>query len=190
MVRRAVPDDGQAVSEIYNAAILGRASTFEVSLTSAEQMQQRIIRTRAEHAFLVAVDAGGVLGWAATMPYALREVYRGVAEFSIFVESASRGVGVGRLLLAALLDEAEDAGLHKVTSRVFVDNSGSRGLCRALGFREVGVHLRHGRLDGDWRDVVTVERLLGVAAVQPAIGMRGAGAMGSPPPDAPPRGAG
>ncbi len=40
----------------------------------------------------------------------------------------------------------------------------SRALLRSIGFREVGTYERHGKLDGNWRDVVIVERLLGEAA--------------------------
>jgi phosphinothricin acetyltransferase len=58
------------------------------------------------------------------------------------------------------LKAAEQAGLWKLLSRVFVDNAASLGMVRALGFREVGVYQKHGRLDGVWRDVVIVERLI------------------------------
>jgi phosphinothricin acetyltransferase len=97
----------------------------------------------------------------------LTAAYDGVAEFSIYVAGAHQGRGAGRLVLQELLAAAERAGLHKVTSRVFTHNAASRALCASVGFREVGVHLRHGRLDGIWRDVVTVEVLLGEAAGDP-----------------------
>ena len=60
----------------------------------------------------------------------------------------------------ALIRAAERAGLWKLVSRVFVENAPSRGVLRSLGFREVGVYERHARLDGAWRDVVIVERLI------------------------------
>ena len=66
--------------------------------------------------------------------------------------------------MEALVDEAERCGLWKLVSRIFPENEASLALCRALGFREVGLYRRHGRLDGEWRDVVIVERLLGPAA--------------------------
>jgi phosphinothricin acetyltransferase len=65
--------------------------------------------------------------------------------------------------MTALIDAAERAGMWKLLSRVFVENHGSRHLLRGLGFREVGIYRRHARLDGAWRDVVIVERLLGEA---------------------------
>lgn len=164
-VRAATPRDADAITLIYNEGIASRRATFETEPRSVEEIRDRIESALPIHAWLVAVDqADLVVGWAATMPYAKRQVYAGVAEFSIYVSSSARGKGVGKLLLTSLLTEAESAGIHKVTSRVFVDNDSSRALCAALGFREVGVQERHGRLDGVWRDVITVEILLGLAA--------------------------
>jgi phosphinothricin acetyltransferase len=90
----------------------------------------------------------------------------GIAEFSVYVERAWRGRGAGRQALERLLQEAQKAGFWKLVSRVFVENAASRTLLRRLGFREVGVYEKHAQLDGVWRDVVIVERLLeaGVAS--------------------------
>jgi len=83
-------------------------------------------------------------------------------------ERLRSGVGararLGGALVAALRDEAEQAGIHKLLGKLFTDNAPSRRLVARHGFREVGTHLRHGRLDGEWRDVVLVELLLGEAA--------------------------
>lgn len=69
--------------------------------------------------------------------------------------------------MEALFEAAEAAGFWKLVSRIFIENTPSRELCRALGFREVGIYRRHGKLDGVWRDVVIVECLLGEAADYP-----------------------
>jgi L-amino acid N-acyltransferase YncA len=91
----------------------------------------------------------------------IAEIYnQGIAEFAVYVAREARGRGAGRLAMQALLDAAAVAGFWKLVSRVFVENAPSRGLLRALGFREVGIYEKHGRLDGVWRDVVIVERLL------------------------------
>ena len=66
---------------------------------------------------------------------------------------------------AGLIDAAEGAGFWKLVSRVIVENEASRALLRSLGFREVGTYRRHGKLDGEWRDCVIVELLLGEAAL-------------------------
>jgi phosphinothricin acetyltransferase len=76
---------------------------------------------------------------------------------------------VGDALLREYLPACEAAGFWKVLSRIFPENAASRALCRRHGFREVGTYVRHGRLDGAWRDVVIVERLLGEAVADPGV---------------------
>ena len=95
--------------------------------------------------------------------YNPRECYRGVGEATVYVERGARGRGIGWRLLEALAVEAERAGYWKLIGRLFPENEASRALLRSCDFREVGVHRRHGRLDGEWRDVLVVERLLGQA---------------------------
>src|SRR5206468_3466741 len=113
---------------------------------------------------LVAESDGAVVGWASWSPYSDRPVYAGIGEYTVYIARAARGAGAGTALLAALVEEAERRGLHKLTSKIFPENEASLATARRLGFREVGVHRRHARLDREWRDVVVVERLLGPAA--------------------------
>jgi phosphinothricin acetyltransferase len=100
------------------------------------------------------------VGWTSADAYRSRECYDGVAEFSVYVDESFRRRGVGVMLLEGLIDAAETAGLWKLISRIFVENAASRSLCAQVGFREVGVYEKHARLDGVWRDVVIVERLI------------------------------
>ena len=84
------------------------------------------------------------------------------------------GQGAGCTVLAALIAAAQAAGLHKLTSRVFSENVASRALLKGLGFAEIGVHRRHAKLDGAWRDCVIVERLIGPAEREaPTDGAKG-----------------
>ena len=69
-------------------------------------------------------------------------------------------------MLAALIEAAAARGMHKLTSRVFPENAASRALLKVLGFEEIGIHRRHGQLDGRWLDCVIVERLLGKGATE------------------------
>ncbi len=100
------------------------------------------------------------MAFAATSTYRPRACYDGIAEFSVYVSRAARRRGAGRLAMLGLMDAAARAGFSKLVSRVFVENTPSRRLLGEIGFREVGVYERHGQLDGVWRDVVIVERLL------------------------------
>ena len=159
-VRSAGVEDAAEVARIYNTGIASRQATFETEHRTSADMTARITGTGPRHAFLVALVDGRVAGWAATFPYSARAVYDGVAEYSVYVDPEVHGRGVGRALLSELLVRARAAGLHKVTSRVFPENTASLTLAESLGFRVVGTHHAHARLDGRWQDVLTVEALL------------------------------
>ncbi|HJZ49436.1 MAG TPA: arsinothricin resistance N-acetyltransferase ArsN1 family A [Roseiflexaceae bacterium] len=156
-IRRAVPDDAPAIARIYNQGIADRVATFETSPRSAEDVRAWF---DGVHPIVVVEEAQDVVAFASTSTYRPRPCYAGIAEFSVYVAREARGQGAGRLAMEALIGEAERAGLWKLVSRVFVENVPSRGLLRSLGFREVGIYEKHGRLDGAWRDVVIVERLI------------------------------
>jgi phosphinothricin acetyltransferase len=102
----------------------------------------------------------GVVAWASSSTYRPRECYAGVAECSVYVAQHARGQGAGRMALQALIEAARNAGFWKLVSRIFPENHASRALVRSVGFREVGVYERHGKLDGNWRDVVIVEYVM------------------------------
>jgi L-amino acid N-acyltransferase YncA len=106
----------------------------------------------------------GVVGFARVTPYSERPFYAGLGEHTVYVDGAARGQGLGRRLLDELAAESERRGLYKLTSRIFTTNAPSRAVHRAAAFEEIGVKRRHGRLDGEWKDCVVVERLLGEAA--------------------------
>jgi L-amino acid N-acyltransferase YncA len=160
--RRAVPADVAAITRIYNEGIAEGRATFE----SEPRDPRDIAKTLAEgFPAVVATLADQVVGWAWAPPYRPhRPVYRGVAEFSVYVAAFARGRGVGRLVLRALIEDARSRGYWKLLSRIFPENRASLALCRSLGFREVGVYRRHAQLNGEWMDCVIVELLLDPAA--------------------------
>lgn len=158
-IRPAAEDDAAAVARIYNQGIADRGATFETEPRSAGDMRARLGDVE-RFPILVAEESGAVIGWAGLSAYRPRACYEGIGEFSIYLERAARGRGVGRQLLDALVAAARDRGYWKLVSRVFPFNTASRALCRTCGFREVGVYEKHARLDGQWTDVVIVERVI------------------------------
>ena len=156
-VRTATPNDAAEIAHIYNQGIENRVATFETRLRSAEDI---LAWFDGIHPILVVENEQGIVAFGSTSSYSNRECYAGIAECSVYVRRDMRGQGAGRLALDALIHAAEIQGFWKLISRVFVENNASRKLISSLGFREVGVYYRHAKLDGVWRDVVIVERVL------------------------------
>lgn len=155
--RPATPADAYAISRIYNAGIDERIATFETRHRPPEEMLPQL---DGAYPAVVVVSDGAVIAFASTSAYSPRDCYSGIAEFSVYTDPKERGRGAGRLAMEALIRETERRGFWKLLAKVFVENATSRRLLRYAGFREIGVHERHARLDGVWRDVVLVERLL------------------------------
>jgi L-amino acid N-acyltransferase YncA len=161
-VRPATAADAAAIAAIFNQGIEERVATFETREQSPERVADLIGQRPVA---LVAEVDGTVAAFAWVAPYDdAHDYYAGVGEATMYVERGARRSGVGRVLLDALAAAAADAGLHKLVGKVFTSNEPSIAMLRTLGWREVGVHHRHGRLDGGWKDVLVVELLVGSAA--------------------------
>jgi len=155
--RVASPADAPAITRIYNEGIEDRLGTFETRLRTEADILGWL---DGRHPVVVVESGGRVVAFASTSAYRPRECYSGIAEFSVYVARGGRGRGAGRAAMDALIDEATRSGVWKLVSRVFVENAASRRLLAAVGFREVGIYHQHAKLDGVWRDVVIVERLI------------------------------
>lgn len=162
--RPAALDDDAAIARIYSEGIADRVATFETEPRSAAEVRSLLAARLDTHPAVVVERGGEVVAFAWVGPYSERPCYAGVGEFSVYVARDCRGAGAGRVALGALVEACEARGFWKLTSRVFPENGASLALCASLGFAEVGLHRRHARLDGEWRDCVIVERLLGDAA--------------------------
>lgn len=158
-IRDAQPSDADTIAGIYNQGIEERAATFETQPRTAQDIAVKLAE-RDRYPLLVAADGDLVIGWASLSAYRPRACYSGIGEFSIYLDRSARNRGVGRRLLTALIGAACERGYWKLVSRVFPFNTASRALCKACGFREVGVYEKHGQLDGQWLDVLIVERLI------------------------------
>lgn len=155
--RAATLGDAEAIARIYNEGIEDRVATFETRVRSAGDVRGWF---DGVHPIVVVEEHGEVVAFGSTSLYRPRDCYSGIAEASLYVSRSARGHGVGGLAMMALIEAAERAGFWKLVSRVFVENQASRKLIRKFGFREVGVYEKHGKLDGVWRDVVIVERII------------------------------
>ena len=160
MIAPVTPDDWPSVSQIYREGMATGNATFETETPTWERWNTGHLT----FCRLLARDAGRVLGFAAVSPVSAREVYRGVAEASVYVAPEARGRGVGSLLLQALIESSEQHGIWTLQASIFPENEASIALTRKHGFRVVGTRERIAQRDGRWRDTVLLERRSRLAA--------------------------
>jgi phosphinothricin acetyltransferase len=158
--RLATVADAAAIAAIYNEGIADRIATFETEPRSAETIAAQIRDKGDRFPTIVAERDGRIVAWATASAYRSRPAYAGVAEHSVYVARDARGSGAGRVALEAFCRAYAERGFWKVVSRIFPENTASLTLHERCGFRVVGVYTRHGKLEGEWRDCVIVERML------------------------------
>ncbi len=164
-IRDSRSEDIAAITAIYQHHVLHGTGTFEVDPPTETDMAARRADVLGRGLpYLVAEEQGEILGFAYANWFKPRPAYRFSAEDSIYVADAARGRGLGRLLLDALCEAAEAAGVRKLLAVIGDSaNAGSVGVHRAAGFTEIGVMRSVGWKFGAWRDVVLMEKPLGAA---------------------------
>lgn len=166
-LRPARAADAGVIAAIHNQGVEDRVATLR---TDPRPVSDVLAALESERPLLVAERDGAVVGWAGVGPYDDRNPwYSGVVEATVYVAREARSAGAGRLLLSALERAALADGRFKLIAKIFATNEPSLRLFESAGFERVGTHRRHGRLDGEWKDVVVLEKLLGEAAL-PARG--------------------
>ena len=147
------------VEAIYAAGIATGHATFESEPPTWEHFDGAKLPDQR----FVALGGDKVLGWVAASMISERCVYAGVVEHSVYVDPGAQGRGIGRQLLDALITSTEAAGIWTIQSGIFPENTASLSLHEAAGFEVVGTRRRigrmaHGPLEGQWRDVIFIER--------------------------------
>jgi phosphinothricin acetyltransferase len=161
-IRSAQTGDASAIADIHNQGVADRIATFRTEPRPVAEVEQIVA---GEALLLVAERDGAIVGWAGLGPYDdPNPWYAGVAEATVYVDRGTRGAGIGRELLAALEHGAEAQGRYKLIAKIFDTNEASLRLFARAGYATVGTHRRHGLLDGEWKDVVVLEKLIGAAA--------------------------
>ena len=154
-------DDWPVVRAIYEEGIATGHATFQSSAPSWEEWDAGHL----PQCRLVVARADAVVGWAALSAVSSRCVYEGVAEVSVYVGATARGAGAGRRLLAALIAESERHGIWTLQAGIFPENVASVAVHKRCGFRIVGRREKLGQMNGQWRDVLLLERR------SPAVGV-------------------
>lgn len=159
-IRDATATDAPAIAAIYNQGIVDRIATLETEERTPEERLEWLAARGPRHPVLVAERDGTVVGWGSLNQFNPRKAYDFVADFSVYVERAWRGQGVGGTLLRALTERARQLGYHKLVLSAFPWNAAGVALYQRHGFREVGTYEEQGLLDGKWVDTIIMEKIL------------------------------
>jgi phosphinothricin acetyltransferase len=169
-IRPATPNDIAAITRIYAYAVLHGTASFEIEPPSEAEMARRH-RALADggYPYLVAELDGTLAGYAYAGPYRSRPAYHWSVEDSVYVDPGAQRRGVGRLLLAALIEAAERGGFRQMIAVIgdSAQQTPSIALHRALGFHMVGTLAHVGYKNGRWLDSVLMQRALGAGAATP-----------------------
>jgi phosphinothricin acetyltransferase len=161
VLRPAQLADAEAIRQIYNAEVTTSTVTFDIMPRSLADQRRYLSERSGAHAVVVATDDGDqVLGYAALSPWRSKPAYATSVEDSVYVHPGHQGRGIGRILLAELVEVATAHGFHAIFARIVGGHSASIRLHEALGFEVVGVEREVGRKFGRWLDVVVMELLL------------------------------
>ncbi|PAE23812.1 arsinothricin resistance N-acetyltransferase ArsN1 family A [Bacillus sp. 7894-2] len=159
-VREARETDLEAIAEIYNQGIEDRIATLETESKDLSYMTKWVDQLQGRYCVLAAEKEDRVIGWASLNPYSNRCAYDGVADISVYISREFRGKGAGGKLLSALEKKARENKFHKLVLFTFPFNGLGQTLYKKMGFREVGIFQNQGVLDGEFVDVMAMEKLL------------------------------
>ena len=159
-IRPAGQDDLPRILSIYNHEVLHSTATYDTQPRTEEEHAQWFAHHDAAHPVLVAAARSTVYGWASLSRWSDRPAYDSSVEVSVYVAKEHRGKGIGRKLLAALVEEGRAHGHHALLGRISADNTVSIRLHEALGFSVVGLLKEVGFKFGRWLDVSIMELLL------------------------------
>ncbi|MBC5991996.1 N-acetyltransferase [Pontibacter sp. SD6] len=149
-----LPEHAGAVLQIYKEGLETGEATFNTEVPTWEQWDS----SHHQHSRFVALAGNIVAGWVALSPVSARYCYRGVAEFSIYIAAAYRGMGIGDQLMQKVIPESEANGIWTLHSSTFPENRASIKLQKKHGFREIGYREKIAELNGVWRNTVLLER--------------------------------
>ena len=161
-IKLLLPEHWEMVKQIYESGIATGIATFETSTPSWEKWDLGHLRFGR----FVACMNEEVVGWAALSPVSNRCVYGGVAEVSVYVGSAQRGKGVGKLLLKQLITESEENDIWTLQAGIFTDNVASVKLHESVGFRVIGYREKIGKLRDKWKDNFLLERRSKIVGIE------------------------
>lgn len=160
IIREAIEADLDSIKDIYNQGIEDRIATLETETKDQAYMEEWFAKHNGRYKLIVAEQDGEIVGWSSLNQYNSRKAYKGVADLSVYISRDHRGKGIGSLLLQSIEEHAKDNDFNKIVLFTFPFNQIGQGLYRKQGFREVGVFKNQGFMDGEYVDVMAMEKLL------------------------------
>ena len=162
-LKELTKDYWSAVRDIYEEGIATGNATFQSSAPTWDEWNT----SHVEKARIIAVDDNDeILGWAALTPVSGRCVYAGVGEVSVYVSANARGKGVGKALLNELIRQSEENGFWTLTAGIFPENEASLKIHMNAGFKVLGIREKIGKMNGQWRDTVLLERRSAIVGIE------------------------
>jgi phosphinothricin acetyltransferase len=158
-IRQATLPDLDAITEIYNEAILKTVATFDTQPKTLEEQKSWFANHGQKHPILVAQQDDLIVGWASLSMWSDRCAYSDTAELSLYVKGEHQGKGIGRKLAKAIIQEGQKAGLHSVMARITEGNKISLHLAESVGFKPVGIMKEVGRKFGKLLDVHLMQKI-------------------------------
>lgn len=154
-IREMLPSDEIRVLEIFQQGIDGGIATFETQLPTPEAWNMEFFN---DCRWVLENENGEVIGWCALKPISKRDCFKGVAEVSIYLDNHYAGKGLGNILMSKLIVDSENHGFWTLQSNIFPENIASIKFHQKNGFRTVGKREKIGKLNGEWKDLVMLER--------------------------------
>lgn len=153
-IRFLKKEDYPSCAQIYKEGMATGLATFETQVPDWNTWNKKFLK----EVRLLAAIGNEILGWCALSPFSSREVYRGVAEVTLYIDSRSQGKGIGKMLLRECIAQSEEQGIWTLQAKIFSQNKRSLALFEKCGFRIVGVREKLGMRDGIWHDNILMER--------------------------------
>jgi len=160
IIRKATLKDAKRIAEIYNQGISEHIATLETTLRDTKEREEWLSQRDSRHPVFVAEYRSSVVGWASINVFNTREVYKYVGDISVYIDKNMRGKGIGKLLLQTLEKKAKQLKFHKLVIAGFPFNTPAVALYTKVGYKKVGIYEEQGLLDGEWVDVLLMEKIL------------------------------
>ena len=159
LIRLATAADAAGIAAIYAPYVTDTFVSFEESAPSAGEMARRMAGDGSGmHPWLVAEDAGAVIGFASSSPFRTRPAYRWTVETGVYLAPQAQGRGIGRALMEQMLDLLARQNFTVAVAGITLPNAASVALHEKLGFTACATYRQTGFKLGEWRTVQVFAR--------------------------------